>query len=430
MLKAEIVTFVVEFLKFNVQNSPLSFYLMTNKFKIINDPVHGFIKIPHAVLFDVIEHPYFQRLRRISQTGLLNLIFPGATHTRFHHALGAMHLMFTALETLRLKGVKISKEEEKSAMLAILLHDIGHGPFSHALENMLMDNWHHEKLSLLLMDKLNSEFSGELSMAIEMFQGKYSRKFFNQLISSQLDVDRLDYLKRDSFYSGVSEGNINTQRIISMMNVADDELVIDAKGIYSIENFLTARMFMYWQVYFHKTSAVAEHLLVKILGRAKKLVSEGKNLPASENLRYFLHKTASESASEEDIRRFTELDDNDLIQAMKFWTNNEDFLLSYLCECVIQRNFPKTMISSKPFDPDFIKEKVRKTNKKFNIQNGDELVDEISRSLLPYNSEYQPIYLLQKDGSKMTLENSENQILSSAINQMNTKYILSFPREI
>ena len=402
----------------------------TNKLKIINDPVHGFIKIPFEIIFDVIEHSYFQRLRRISQTGLLNLIFPGATHTRFHHALGAMHLMFTALETLKLKGIEISKDEEKSALLAILLHDIGHGPFSHALENMLMDDWHHEKLSLLLMTKMNAEFGGELSMAIEMFQGKYHRKFFNQLISSQLDVDRLDYLKRDSFYTGVSEGNVNTQRIISMMNVSEDELVIDAKGIYSIENFLTARMFMYWQVYYHKTSVLAEHLLIKILERAKFLISEGKDLPASENLQYFLNKNHFESATQEDIQRFTELDDNDLIQAMKFWTKNEDLILSYLCTCVIRREFPKTIISSRPFDPEFIKEKIDLTNRKFNITNGAKLVDEISRSLLPYNREIQPIYLLQKNGEKITLENSENQILSSYINQLNTKYILSFPREI
>ncbi|MBV2165988.1 MAG: HD domain-containing protein [Kaistella sp.] len=403
---------------------------MTNKFKIINDPVHGFIKIPHEILFDVIEHPYFQRLRRISQTGLLNLIFPGATHTRFHHALGAMHLMFTALETLRLKDTEISKEEEKSAMLAILLHDIGHGPFSHALENMLMDDWHHEKLSLLLMNRMNVEFEGALTMAIEMFQGKYHRKFFNQLISSQLDVDRLDYLKRDSFYTGVSEGNINTQRIVSMMNVSEDELVIDAKGIYSIENFLTARMFMYWQVYYHKTSALAEHLLVKILARAKTLVSEGYDLPASENLKYFLHRSQFESATDEDIQRFTELDDNDVIQAMKFWTKTEDQILSYLCKSVIERNLLKTKISSKPFDPEFVKEKIQQTNAVFNIENGSELVDEISRSLLPYNTEKQPIYLLLKNGKKITLENSENQILSSFINQLNTKYILSFPREV
>ena len=221
---------------------------MRNKLKIINDPVHGFIKIPHEILFDIIEHPYFQRLRRISQTGLLSSIFPGATHTRFHHAIGAMHLMYTALETLKLKGIAISREEEKSAMLAILLHDIGHGPFSHALENMLMDSWHHEKLSLLLLKELNEEYSGELSLAIEMFQGRYHRKFFNQLISSQLDVDRLDYLKRDSFYTGAAEGNINTQRILSMINVCEDELAVDEKGIYSIEQYLTARMFMFWHV--------------------------------------------------------------------------------------------------------------------------------------------------------------------------------------
>lgn len=403
---------------------------MTNKFKIINDPVHGFISIPHEILFDVIEHPYFQRLRRISQTGLLNLIFPGATHTRFHHALGAMHLMFTALSTLKLKGVKISVEEEKAALLAILLHDVGHGPFSHALENMLMDDWHHEKLSLLLMNKMNEEFEGQLSMAIEMFQGKYQRKFFNQLISSQLDVDRLDYLKRDSFYTGVSEGNVNTQRIISMMNVSEDELVIDAKGIYSIENFLTARMFMYWQVYYHKTSVLAESLLVKILARAKYLVSEGIKLAASENLGYFLYKNQFTKATEEDIQRFTELDDNDVIQAIKFWSKNEDVVLSYLCKCVIERKFPKTIISSKPFDPEFITDKINKTDSKFGPGIGVELVEQISRDLLPYNAEQQPIYLLLKNGQKITLDHSENQILSSFINQLNTKYILSFPREI
>ncbi len=402
----------------------------TNKFKIINDPVHGFISIPHEILFDVIEHPYFQRLRRISQTGLLSLIFPGATHTRFHHALGAMHLMFTALETLKMKGVQISKDEEKSAMLAILLHDVGHGPFSHALENMLMDDWHHEKLSLLLMHKMNQELGGELSVAMEMFQGKYSRKFFNQLISSQLDVDRLDYLKRDSFYTGVSEGNVNAQRIISMMNVADDELVIDAKGIYSIENFLTARMFMYWQVYYHKTAALAEHLLVKILKRAKELTHLGVSLPASDNLKYFLSKTHFESASEEDVRRFTELDDNDIIQAMKFWACHDDFVLSHFCQWVIERRFPKTIISSKPFTDEFVTAKINAANEKFSIQNGAELVDHISLAVLPYNTEKQPIYLLQKDGRKITLDRSENQLLSTSISQPTKRFILAFPREI
>lgn len=403
---------------------------MTNKLKIINDPVHGFIKIPYEILFDVIEHPIFQRLRRISQTGLLNLIFPGATHTRFHHALGAMHLMFKALENLKLKGIEISKEEEKSALLAILLHDVGHGPFSHALENILIEDWHHEKLSLLLMEQLNAEFNGELSMAIEMFKGKYPRKFFNQLVSSQIDVDRLDYLKRDSFFSGVSEGNVNAQRIISMMNVFEDELVIDAKGIYSIENYLTARMFMYWQVYFHKTASLAEHFLVKILERAKKLSSEGKDLPASDNLKYFLNRNSNSETNSEDIQRFTELDDYDVFLSIKMWTKNSDFLLSYYCNCIINRNFPKSIISSKPFSQDFISEKTESANQYFNIKDGKELVGEIKRSLLPYDAENQAIFLLKKNGVKIKLEESENQILSSFITQKNTKYILYFPREI
>lgn len=400
---------------------------MQNKLKIINDPVHGFIKIPHEILFDVIEHPYFQRLRRISQTGLLNLIFPGATHTRFHHAIGAMHLMFTALETLKQKGVSISVEEEKGAMLAILMHDIGHGPFSHALESMLMDDWHHENLSLLLMNRINDEFEGQLSTAIEMFQGKYHRKFFNQLISSQLDVDRLDYLKRDSFFTGVSEGNINTQRIISMMNVCEEELVIDAKGVYSIENFLTARMFMYWQVYYHKTSALAEFILVKILERAKYLVSEGIDLPATENLKYFLSRGKS-AATDEDVERFTQLDDNDIIHAMKIWQKSDDFILAYWCKCVIQRSFPKTIISSQPFDAEFIKEKIKNTNDFFGIDDGDELVHQITRSLLPYDTEKQPIYLLQKNGKVLKLDESEDQLLSGLIVHKTKRYILAFPR--
>ncbi|MGI9651835.1 HD domain-containing protein [Chryseobacterium sp. RLHN22] len=400
---------------------------MQNKLKIINDPVHGFIKILHEILFDVIEHPYFQRLRRISQTGLLNLIFPGATHTRFHHAIGAMHLMFTALETLKQKGVAVSVDEEKGAMLAILMHDIGHGPFSHALESMLMDDWHHENLSLLLMNRLNDEFNGQLSVAIEMFQGKYHRKFFNQLISSQLDVDRLDYLNRDSFFTGVSEGNINTQRIISMMNVCKEELVIDAKGVYSIENFLTARMFMYWQVYYHKTSALAEFILVKILERAKSLVSQGIDLPATENLKYFLSRGKS-AATDEDVERFTQLDDNDVIQAMKLWQKSDDFVLSYWCKCVIQRNLPKTIISSHPFDGRLIEEKIKNTNEFFGIDNGKELVHEITRSLLPYNTEKQPIYLLQKNGEILKLDESEDQLLSGLIVHKTKRYILTFPR--
>ena len=404
--------------------------MSTNKLKIINDPVHGFIKIPYEILYDVLEHRYFQRLRRISQTGLLSLVFPGATHTRFHHALGAMHLMFTALETLKLKNVKISDEEEKAALLAILLHDVGHGPYSHALESLLMEDWHHEKLSILLMKKLNDEFNGELDLAIEMFQGKYHRKFFNQLITSQLDVDRLDYLKRDSFFTGVSEGSVNTQRIISMMNVKDDELLIDEKGVYSIENFLTARMFMYWQVYYHKTSALAEHLLGKILSRAKQLISEGKQVEAYGNLKYFLYKTDFEKATEEDVNRFTQLDDTDVLSAIKTWQNADDFVLSYFCKAVVQRKFPKTVFSSQKFEESEILEKIEKANQKFGIENGDQLVEQISRTLLPYDNQKQPMFLLKRDGRKIKLEDAETQILSAHINQPTTKNILFFPREI
>ena len=403
---------------------------MANKLKIINDPVHGFIKIPYEIIFDIMEHRCFQRLRRISQTGLLSLIFPGATHTRFHHAIGAMHLMFNALEILKQKGVKISTEEEKGAMLAVLLHDVGHGPFSHALENILMDNWHHEKLSLLLMEQLNEEFLGELTIAIQMFQGKYYRKFFNQLISSQLDVDRLDYLKRDSFYTGVSEGNINTQRILSTLNVLDDELVLDEKGIYSIEHYLVARMFMYWQVYYHKAAVLAENLLIKIMNRAKTLVSQNVKVEASENLKYFLYRESSIEATEEDIARFMELDDTDVLQAIKSWKNHDDFVLSYLCKTVINRKFPKIIYSSTPFSDDLVQEKIRETNLHFGIENGDLLVDNIERNLLPYDKAKQPIYLLRNDMEKVALEQAGSQILSMNINEKTTRYILSFPKEI
>ena len=403
---------------------------MANKLKIINDPVHGFIKIPYEIIFDIMEHRCFQRLRRISQTGLLSLIFPGATHTRFHHAIGAMHLMFNALEILKQKGVKISTEEEKGAMLAVLLHDVGHGPFSHALENILMDNWHHEKLSLLLMEQLNEEFSGELTIAIQMFQGKYHRKFFNQLISSQLDVDRLDYLKRDSFYTGVSEGNINTQRILSTLNVLDDELVLDEKGIYSIEHYLVARMFMYWQVYYHKAAVLAENLLIKIMNRAKTLVSQNVKVEASENLKYFLYRESSTEATEEDIAKFMELDDTDVLQAIKSWKNHDDFVLSYLCKTVINRKFPKIIYSSTPFSDDLVQEKVQETNLHFGIENGDLLVDNIERNLLPYDKTKQPIYLLRNDMEKVALEQAGSQILSMNINEKTTRYILSFPKEI
>lgn len=286
-----------------------------NKRKIFNDPVLGFVSISDDLLFDIIEHPYFQRLRRISQTGLSYYVYPGATHSRFLHALGGIQLMQITHKILRDKGVEISKEEERASLIAILLHDIGHGPFSHALESTLLDGIHHENLSITFMNLLNEEFNNELSLAIDIFLNKYPRKFFHQLISSQIDLDRLDYLKRDSFFTGVSEGNVNSERIITMMNVINDELVIDSKGIYSIEKYLTSRMFMYWQVYFHKTSVTAEIYLIEALKRAKQLTKEGKEVPASDILNYFLKKSDFIKLTKVDLEKFAQLDDSDIISA-------------------------------------------------------------------------------------------------------------------
>lgn len=404
--------------------------MKTNKLKIINDPVHGFVKLPYEILFDVIEHPYFQRLRRISQTGLLSSVFPGATHTRFHHAIGAMYLMFKALETLKQKGVEIAPEEEQAAMLAILLHDIGHGPYSHALESVLVKDWHHEKLSLLLMKQFNQEFSGALSMAIEMFRGQYSRPFFNQLISSQLDVDRMDYLKRDSFYTGVSEGNINTDRIISMLNVSNENLVVDAKGIYSIENYLAARMMMYWQVYYHKTASLAETLLVKILTRAKELITQGGQLEASENLEYFLYKNHFSQELTYALEHFTQLDDTDVLHAIKIWQNHEDLELSYYCKAIIDRRFPQTIVSAQKLHQQYVEDKIKQVNRHFGIDYGERFVQIIHRELLPYDNEKQPIYLLDKDGTERKLEDIGQSVLLESLKQKTEKYILTYPREI
>ena len=265
-----------------------------NKLKILNDPIYGFIQIPNSLIFDIIEHPYFQRLRRITQMGFSNLVYPGANHTRFHHAIGCMHLMQKAINVLRFKQVEISDEEKNALCLAILLHDIGHGAFSHALENSIVSGISHEGVSLKFMKKLNEEFDGELDLAIEIFEGKNPRKFLYQLISSQLDIDRLDYLKRDSFYTGVTEGNISSDRLIAMMNVKDDQLVIEQKGIYSVEKFIIARRLMYWQVYLHKTGLVAENILVNVLKRAKELAEKGTNLFCSSALKYFLYNQISE----------------------------------------------------------------------------------------------------------------------------------------
>ena len=310
----------------------------TNKLKILNDPIYGFILIPNSLIFDIIEHPYYQRLRRISQMGLSNLVYPGANHTRFQHAVGCLELMQKTVRVLRVKGIEISKKEENALYIAILLHDIGHGPFSHALEHSIVNGISHEDISLKFMQQLNEEFNGKLELAIDIFKGTYERKFFHQLISSQLDIDRLDYLKRDSFFTGVAEGNISSDRMIAMLNVVDDELVIEKKGIYSVEKFLLARRLMYWQVYLHKTGLVAEHMLVNILKRAKVLAEDGVELPASEAFRFFLYNKITEDDFNEDVLDiFSKLDDYDIMSAIKEWVNHSDKILSNLSRMIVNR---------------------------------------------------------------------------------------------
>ncbi|MBT2563235.1 HD domain-containing protein [Pedobacter sp. ISL-68] len=315
-----------------------------NKKKIINDPVYGFISIPSELVYDVISHPYFQRLRYIKQLGMTHLVYPGALHTRFHHALGAMHLMSLAINLLRSKGHTITDGEEEAAILAILLHDIGHGPFSHALEHSLVTGIKHEDISAKLMQDLNTHFDGRLTHAIEIFNGTYPKKFLHQLISGQLDLDRMDYLNRDSFFTGVSEGVISFDRIIKMFNVYDDDLVIEEKGIYSIEKFLIARRLMYWQVYLHKTVISGEMILVKLLERAKELSAAGTDLFASPSLNYFLTNDISEAnffSQHENLEHFTNLDDQDIYAAVKVWTTHPDKILSTLCKMLTSRNLYK-----------------------------------------------------------------------------------------
>jgi uncharacterized protein len=328
-----------------------------NKRKILNDPVYGFITLPSELIFDLVEHPYFQRLRRIRQLGMADLVYPGALHTRFHHALGAMHLMGQALKTLQEKGHLIWEPECEAAQVAILLHDIGHGPFSHVLENTLLTGIHHESLSLLMMKDLNRQMNGRLDMAIQMFEGTYPRHFFHQLISSQLDMDRMDYLNRDCFYTGVAEGTIGADRIIKMLDIHKDELVVEEKGLLSIENFLNARRLMYWQVYLHKTSLCAEAMLMQIFRRARILAGQGAPLPASPDLTYFLNTQVSlpDFTSRPDLlSTFTRLDDYDIWGALKAWTQSDDNILATLCQRLLNRNLFKIQFLATTPSEDFL----------------------------------------------------------------------------
>lgn len=317
----------------------------TNKNKIINDPVLGFITIPNELIYELVQHPLFQRLTRIKQLGLANVVYPGAQHTRFQHSLGAMHLVGEAVKQLRLKGQVITAAEENGVLAAMLLHDVGHGPFSHVLENTLIENVSHEELSLKMMEAINDEMGGRLGLAIKIFKDEYEKRFLHQLISSQLDMDRMDYLCRDCFFTGVMEGSIGAARIIKMLNVSDDKLVVEAKGIYSIENFLVARRFMYWQVYLHKTSVAAEKMLVNILRRAKELVKSGVDLFATPALKYFLENDVDANSFDTDyvLKRYEELDDVDVMSAVKVWMKADDVVLRELSKGFIERRFFKTV---------------------------------------------------------------------------------------
>ena len=405
----------------------------TNKLKIFNDPIYGFITIPNSLIYDLIQHPYFQRLRRISQMGLSYLVYPGAHHTRFHHALGATHMMQKAVEVLRFKEVVISKEEENALYIAILLHDIGHGPFSHAMEHSIVEEVNHESISLLFMNQLNEEFGGQLQLAIQVFKGEYHRKFMLQLISSQLDMDRMDYLKRDSFYSGVAEGNINSDRLIQMMNVVDDVLVMEEKGIYSIEKFLMARRLMYWQAYLHKTSLVAELTLTKTLQRAKELLNKGIAIECSRPLKYFMeHKITLENFSTIDLNTFSQLDDYDIISALKEWQYHDDFIVSSLSKMIINRDLSKVKLNNEKFPTEVLEEMTTRFAKEHNItqQEAKYFIFKGKIKNQAYNKDADPIRILKKDRTIEDVVEASDQLNLKALSKPVTKYFVCFPKQL
>ena len=398
-----------------------------NKLKIVNDPVYGFIHIPNEFILDLIEHPYFQRLCRISQMGLSYLVYPGARHTRFHHALGWMYLMQQAIQTLRYKQVEITPEEEEGLYIAILLHDIGHGPFSHAMEHSIVEGISHEEISLAFMEELNRQFEGKLSIAIEIFQKKYHKQFMNQLISSQLDMDRLDYLKRDSFYSGVSEGNINSQRIIAMLTVKDDTLIVEEKGIYSIEEFLVARRLMYWQVYLHKTSIGAEFVLIRILARVKELTQQGKKLPMTTALRFFVENhITKETFDRHALHLFAQLDDYDIISGLKEWQYGDDWVLAKLSQMILNRDLLRVKLYKSPVEKEKVQELLQETAQQLNIS--EDLAHyfvftgEISNTA--YRKDEQNILIYTKNNKIVDVTKASDQMNLDALSTKVTKYYL------
>ena len=408
---------------------------MSKSSKIINDPLYGFISLKGGIILNLIEHPYFQRLRRISQLGLTNMVYPGANHTRFHHALGAMHLMDKAIQVLKFKGVEISDEEAEATKIAILLHDMGHGPFSHALENSIAENISHEELSLIFMEKLNLEFNGKLSLAISIFKNQYPKTFLHQLVSSQLDMDRLDYLNRDSFYSGVQEGIIGAERIINMLNVFEGKLVVESKGIYSVEKFLIARRLMYWQVYFHKTVVCAEQILIKVLQRAKELSRNNIDLFSSSSLKIFLNKkitTTDLTNDEVAFEAFTKLDDYDIYSALKEWQYHPDKILSLLSKSIVNRTLFEVMLKDKPLNNSKLFNLKKNISEKYSLDEVEInylfISGEITNSTYMLNDS--EINILYKDKRVADLISSADKSTISALTKNVKKYFYCLPKDL
>jgi len=405
-----------------------------NKKKILNDPVYGFINIPNELVFDIIEHTYFQRLRRIKQLGLTDFVYPGALHTRFHHAIGATYLMQKTLDTLRSKGVMIFDAEYEAALVAILLHDVGHGPFSHTLEFSLFKDVQHEQISLWIFDKLNKEFGGRLELAKQIFTGKYHRKFLHQLVSSQLDVDRLDYLKRDSFFTGVYEGTIGAERIIKMLNVENDQLVVEEKGIYSIENFLSARRLMYWQVYLHKTAVSAEAMLISLIKRAKKLTQSGKDIPATPAFRIFLERniTQQEFFDDKDLLDvFAMLDDMDVWGSIKMWQSHDDVVLSKLSNDLLNRRLFGIRLSNDKFSSEQIDQVLQQLLAQgYSAQEAKYFIQKGSISNAAYIAKGGSINILMKSGEVVDVAQATDLPNIKAMSKIVKKYYLCFPKNL
>ena len=401
--------------------------------KIINDPVFGFIKIPRGLLYNIVEHPLFQRLNRINQLGLASVVYPGARHTRFQHSLGAFYLMTEAVRSLQEKGNFIFDSEAEAVEAAILMHDIGHGPFSHVLENTLIHGISHEEISLMMMEKINSDFNGQLNLAISIFKGEYGKNFLHQLISSQLDMDRLDYLRRDSFYTGVTEGNIGSARIIKMLNVIDDSLVVEHKGIYSLENYLTTRRLMYWQVYLHRTCVAYEKVLVNMLTRAKDLIKMGQDVFASPALYYFLSNNVDAAwfdTHPEALENYGELDDSDIWSAMKAWKHHSDKILSTLATDMLDRKIFKVEVHEEPITEDRIAELKEKIAQKLDISIDDAhylmSVNTISKDM--YNVDDDSITILYKDGSVRDISEASELLNVQLLSKKIRKYYLCYQR--